>query len=255
MHDWVSGSKILIRHGDGGTELNVYNGLHEFEDMAFLLHFLRADGAFVDVGANAGAYTVLAGAAVGAEVLAFEPIPATYERLVANVRLNSGATRVRCVNKAVGSASGTLEFTTQLDAENHAIAPGETRQSTALVEVTTLDREVSGSFPEMLKIDVEGFELPVIEGASRVLANSVLRAAVIELNGSSRRYGFADADVVTTMRGHGFTPCEYNPFLRTLADLPGKNLASGNTLFVRDRDFVVRRLREAPVFSVNGVGI
>jgi hypothetical protein len=39
---------------------NIYAGLHEFGDMAFVLHFLRAGDLFADVGANIGSYTVLA---------------------------------------------------------------------------------------------------------------------------------------------------------------------------------------------------
>jgi FkbM family methyltransferase len=255
VHEWVNGSRILIQRGGGGTILNAYNGLAEFEEMAFLLHFLRAGDAFVDVGANAGAYTVLACAAVGSKVLAFEPLPATYARLVANVRLNGAQVRVHCVNAALGSASGTLEFTAGLDAENHALAPGESTVGTARVAVTTLDGEASGMSPAMLKIDVEGFEFPVVKGAVLLLTDPVLRAVVIELNGSSCRYSFTDDDVMAAMRGHGFAPCQYDPFTRMLSDLPGKNHASGNTLFIRDRDFVVRRLAEAPVFFVNGVQI
>jgi len=43
-------------------------------DMGFLLHFLRKDDLFLDVGANIGSYTVLAGGAVGAKSISFEPV-------------------------------------------------------------------------------------------------------------------------------------------------------------------------------------
>jgi FkbM family methyltransferase len=42
--------------------------------MAFVLHLLRPDHKFVDVGANVGSYTVLAAGAVGAEVICIEPV-------------------------------------------------------------------------------------------------------------------------------------------------------------------------------------
>ncbi len=54
----------------------------------FLLHFLRCDDLFVDIGANIGSYTVLAGAVVGATCLAVKPIPSTYESLLDNIHLN-----------------------------------------------------------------------------------------------------------------------------------------------------------------------
>lgn len=52
-----------------GATGNIYVGLHEFEDMAFLLHVLRRTDLFVDVGANIGSYTILAGGAAGAKLL------------------------------------------------------------------------------------------------------------------------------------------------------------------------------------------
>ena len=59
-----------VRH-DGATG-NLYVGLHEFEEMAFLLHFLRRGDLFADVDANVGSYTILAAVAVGTEAIAFE---------------------------------------------------------------------------------------------------------------------------------------------------------------------------------------
>jgi hypothetical protein len=50
--------------GMTGATGNLYVGLHEFEEMAFLLHFLRPGDLFADVGANVGSYTILAAVAV-----------------------------------------------------------------------------------------------------------------------------------------------------------------------------------------------
>ena len=56
--------------------------------MGFLLHVLRSEDLFVDVGANVGSYTILACSVVGARGISFEPVPSTYKRLVENMRLN-----------------------------------------------------------------------------------------------------------------------------------------------------------------------
>jgi thymidylate synthase len=61
-----------------GATGNIYAGLHEFEDMAFLLHLLRSEDMFADVGSNIGSYTILASGVVGAKSVAFEPVPSTY---------------------------------------------------------------------------------------------------------------------------------------------------------------------------------
>ncbi|WP_017364163.1 hypothetical protein, partial [Methylococcus capsulatus] len=60
---FVNDACLVVRPGMTGATGNLYVGLHEFEDMAFLLHYLRPEDLFVDVGANVGSYTVLAGGA------------------------------------------------------------------------------------------------------------------------------------------------------------------------------------------------
>ena len=53
-----------------GATQNIYCGLQEFEEMAFLLHFLRKDDLPLDIGANIGSYTILAASSVGARTMA-----------------------------------------------------------------------------------------------------------------------------------------------------------------------------------------
>jgi FkbM family methyltransferase len=161
VYDWVNGSKFLVRSGDTGLTGNIYAGLHEFPDMGFLLHFLREDDLFVDVGANAGSYTILACAAVGSRGIAFEPVPGTYARLVENLRLNHLDERVRSINKGVGAMQGSISFTSDGDTTNHVLVPGEPRNSVVTVEVTSLDAALGEGSPALIKIDVEGYETPV----------------------------------------------------------------------------------------------
>lgn len=70
---FVNGIRLLVRKGMRGATGNIYVGLMEFEDMAFVLHFLRNDDVFIDVGANVGVYSILA-ASRGADVVAMEPV-------------------------------------------------------------------------------------------------------------------------------------------------------------------------------------
>ncbi|RYZ16335.1 MAG: FkbM family methyltransferase, partial [Sphingobacteriales bacterium] len=69
-------TSLLIARGMTGATGNIYTGLHDFPEMAFLLHFLRPADRFMDIGANVGTYTVLASAHVGCQSLSFEPVPA-----------------------------------------------------------------------------------------------------------------------------------------------------------------------------------
>ena len=249
---WVNGSRFLARAGQTGVTGNIYTGLHEFSEMAFVLHFLRDTDLFVDVGANVGAYSILACAVIGANGYAFEPIPATFTRLVDNMRLNHLEAKIVCINKGVGAQPGTQAFTDDFDTTNHALAIGEQQQSAISVEVTTLDSELRDQSPKLIKIDVEGYETSVLEGASETLKNKSLSAVIIELNGSGERYGFDESKILQEMENYGFGTYTYSPLTRTLESLAGQRSMSGNTLFIRDKLFALERLRGAAKVSVHG---
>ena len=91
---WFKGLILPIERGDNGLTGNFYFGLHEFEDMAFATHVLRCHDLFIDVGSNLGSYSLLASGVSGAFSIAYEPVPATYSKLVANVSLNNLSDRI-----------------------------------------------------------------------------------------------------------------------------------------------------------------
>lgn len=250
--DWINGSRFIVSRGETGLTGNVYTGLHEFADMAFVLHCLRPGDLFVDVGANVGSYTILACAAVGADGIAFEPVPKTFRRLLDNVRLNGLETRVRCINKAAGATAGSVTFTTGLDTTNHVVADREPAAEGIDIETTTLDESLDGTAPFLLKIDVEGYEMPAIDGAERTLADGRLQAVIMELNGSGRRYGIDDVMIAERMRALGFQACSYEPFSRALVGAEPTRSGEGNVVFVRNPAAVAERLRTAQAFEVNG---
>lgn len=251
VYDWVNGSRFLVKLGETGLTGNIYTGLHEFPDMAFLLHALREEDLFVDVGANVGSYTILGCSAVGARGIAYEPVPSTFNRLVENMRLNHLDGKVRCMNKGVGIGQGSIAFTSENDTTNHALASDEHAYNTINVEMTSLDVDLRGESPTLLKIDVEGYETPVLEGAHEVLGNKGLHSVILELNGSGSHYGYDESRILDLMFDHGFKIFSYDPLERTLLNLEGKNLHSGNTLFIRDKAFVVDRLNSAQIVSVH----
>jgi FkbM family methyltransferase len=252
VYEWVNDSKFLVKAGETGLTGNIYTGLHEFSDMGFLLHFLRGEDLFVDVGANVGSYTILACSAVGARGVAFEPVPSTYERLLANMRLNQLEQLVRCVNAGLGSEQGQIEFTKDGDTTNHALVAGEQCANKVTVELNSLDIALNGQCPALIKIDVEGYETPVLEGARETLKNQNLYAVIMELNGSGRHYGFDESKILDLMFSYGFKTYSYNPQSRILRCLDGKKSDSGNTLFIRNNAFVEERLRASPKATVHG---
>jgi FkbM family methyltransferase len=255
--EFANSARLLAVPGMAGATGNVYVGLHEFVDMSFVLHFLRPNDLFVDVGANIGSYTILASAAGGANCISFEPSPEAWEWLCKNINLNYVASLVEARQEAVGSTVGMLDLTTGKGPANHIVAananPASTNSHSCKVRATTLDQALGFRHPIMLKIDVEGFETDVIYGASRTLEKPDLRCVLMELAGYGNRYGFDENVLRQRMIGFGFQPCRYEPFTRNLtpeSTETDQKKQSDNTLFIRDIEYVRRRIETAAIFRI-----
>ncbi len=246
---FVENSSLLASVSMTGATGNYYCGLHELSDMGFVLHALRSEDLFLDVGANIGSYTVLAAGAVGSRVISVEPIPVTCERLRKNVALNGLEARVLVIQKGLGSREDEVRFTVGLDTVNHVATDDEVSQSVVL-PVTTVDRLCAENVPTVIKIDVEGFEDQVIAGAPSTLSSSSLLAVVMETNGSGKRYGKNDDALFAVMRRFGFIPCGYDAIKREIAvEVSGL----GNTIFIRDPGALLVRLKGARKYRlING---
>jgi len=249
---FVNETRLLARPGMTGATGNIYCGLHEFEDMAFVLHFLRQGDLFADVGANIGSYTLLASATC-ANTISFEPVPATFETLLDNIHLNRLETCVDARNQAVGRASGELEMIADQDTTNQALrAEDHYKGKTLQVPVVALDQALLGKSPKLIKIDVEGYETEVLAGAEATFANPGLRAVIMELNGSGTRYGFDEDSLHQHMQTIGFRPCRYEPATRRVLDLGGRRSASGNTLYLRKPESVEMEVKQSRAYRVIG---
>lgn len=250
LYSWVNSAKLLVKNGDAGLTGNIYCGLHDFEEMGFLLHFLQGEDIFVDVGANMGSYTILACAVTGAKGIAFEPIPTTYARLMENVNANKLSDRVVCHNIGLGAEKDQIRFTVGGDAMNHVVADDEDASNIISIPVDTLDDVIGSDCPALMKIDVEGFESAVLAGAEKTLQNDRLLAIIMELNGSGDRYGYDDNHSKTMLEASGFAGYSYDPFSRGLSPLGEIKSSSKNVIFVRDRAKVEARLKQAKLIKV-----
>ena len=240
-----NGTSLLISPKMKGAAHFISPGLCEFHEMAFVAHFLRPADLFVDIGANVGAYTLLASGVAGANTFAIEPSPAVFPYLKRNVLLNELQGKVRLLNAAAGARLGRLRLTQGLGTENHISTPGVTIGDIE-VEVTALDAALAGSDPALLKIDVEGFESEVITGANAVLNNPSLQALIIERSSLGARYGFDEGILHRQIRERSFIPCAYSGIDRSLVQLSPD--AQGNIIYVRDLPTVEARVRKGQAF-------
>ena len=168
-----------------------------------------AGGVVFDVGAHIGTYTIIAARAVGAhgQVVAFEPVPGTRGALVQHLEMNTVSDRVRVRDVALGDAPGMLDlFVTSPvgDAEaSPATRPGAVAvrvvRSTVDAEQAQVARPVT-----VLKIDVEGQELVVLAGATRVLTHDRPVVLVSAHPAALAAQGRAVSDVTSLLAGHGY---------------------------------------------------
>jgi FkbM family methyltransferase len=245
--------RARIIHFINGTRLAVYprEGLTgywyvkypDYEEMTFLAKFLRAGDVFYDAGANAGALSVFA-AGLGCKVLAFEPVPETFQRLQENVDLNTPQFSILPLNLALGSTEGKLRMTTSFGTGNHILGPNESAPSVE-VEVSTLDLVTkTNPLPTFLKVDVEGHELEVINGAVTLLNSSELVGLMLETFRPHNWKLPKLQELETLLRDHGFFPFEYDPSTNSIILLEHPHEGGNNTLYFRDSEEVQQRLHE-----------
>lgn len=250
---FVAGSVLAISRGMTGATQNVYTGMHDFVEMSFLLHVLREQSLFLDVGANVGVYTVLASAAARARSVSFEPLPSAFQGLLRNVRLNGIEDLCELHNVGLAGADGVLKFTRDSDTMNRVVLDGQSQRADIVeVPVTTLDAVVGTRTPSLLKIDVEGFETEVLRGAGAVLSRESLNAIIIELNGAGAKYGFDDREIHRRLLSLDFAPYYYLPFERKLCELAAKDSLQANAIYVRNPSVVRTLVENAARQSVMG---
>ena len=216
--------------------------LYDYSNMGFFCHFLRADDLLLDIGANVGVYGLLSAKSTGCRVIACEPAPDTFRTLSDNVRLNRLDDQIELHNAAVGDADGTLTLSVGQHGLNHVVQGGGT-----VVPQRRLDDIAGNREARALKLDVEGYEMHVLRGASTILANPAFKVVMVEINGLIERYGETVDGIRAHLQSHGFAPVAYDPATRMLT--PGDE---HEEMFVRDLDFVRERVRSAPPFTLFG---
>ena len=242
---WIGRTYLTMERGMTGATMNYYCGLHEFAEMAFLLHFLRPGDLFFDIGSNIGSYSLLASGVCQSRCLAIEPVPETYARLLRNVAVNGLSDFITPCRSALGERVGMIRFTADKDTMNQ-VAPEGYTGTTIDVPISTLDEFLSG-FPDSIfwKIDVEGHEQQVFNGAFHAITENSPRAMLLESTPKS---------VAILLEERGFLPYHYKPFSRTLSKLTTHEGVT-NCLWIRDFEFVITRLRVAEKIHVLGLSI
>ena len=191
------------------SSMVVYNGLPEWDEMKFLLRVLRPSDGFIDIGANVGFYTVLASTVVTAGPLfAFEANPRNLEVLRDQVKLNELA-NAEVFGTALGNSTGELSFFDS-GRETGSIA-SDCDPSAKLITVPCcrLDDCLAGrTLPDCVvaKMDVEGCETLVLEGATALMQSGCIAVWLFELNEAAlQKHGGSGDKLIEIFSKHGYS--------------------------------------------------
>ena len=137
----------------------------------------------MDIGANIGFYTLKFANQVGNEgmVVAFEPHPKTFEKLTKLI-FNKN---VIFKNLGFSNSKGILRFTDKKDHTTNKIVTTDYDDNAIEVTIETIDDIIKNQdleVPRIVKIDVEGHELKVLEGMSNTLKNQKLEKILLEIH-------------------------------------------------------------------------
>jgi FkbM family methyltransferase len=184
----------------------------------------------IDIGAAFGLYTILASKRVGlyGKVIAIEAHPQNFEMLNRNIKLNQ-LTNITCLNYAAYSRKTRVKINTNYVIMSE-ILDEKTKDKFLELNADTLDNilqqcGISGEQVNWIKIDVEGAELQVLEGARNTLSETKDITLYIEVHGQSnydqmldllkaysmkvvfqRIYAWGDRHIIATRRGEANVP-------------------------------------------------
>ena len=168
-----------LRFNPGGSNAGYLLGLIEFNVQRALQLWLRPGMTVYDVGANVGFITMIAARLVGrsGRVIAIEPVPALADEVWHNARLN-GFENVSVIQAALGDIDGQAEFALSQNLTMGRLADSKDRRDdenhlkVKLRRLDTLAIQESLRGPDLVKVDAEGAEVAILDGATELLSKA-----------------------------------------------------------------------------------
>lgn len=185
---------------------------YECAETEFLKSIAQSDWTILDIGANCGWYALaLAKRWPTAKIHAFEPIPHTYEILQRNIHHN-GVSNIQTHRLAFSNQETVLDFlyTPDCSGATSLVKAGQPGSTAALERIacpaTTLDMFCARQelAPQLIKCDVEGAELLVVQGGEETIATHRPVILLELLRKWSREFEYHPNDVLNLLSKHGY---------------------------------------------------
>lgn len=208
--EFAPGVRMDLFEGDEGHGQMAFTGFYELELSRRLFQLAEAGGLMVDVGANYGYFSLIwAARNPRNRVIAYEASPRNQPALVSNVSKNHLSGSITVKSLAAGNRPGKLGF--------HVGPPEQTgwgglafegpQEKMVEVDVVRLDEDLAGEQSiEVLKIDTEGADTWVLEGAEGLLREKKIRHIFFEEHkGRMAKLGIAPGAAASFLTECGYT--------------------------------------------------
>ena len=195
----VHGFKLYLPPDE--RQSHFYLGSYEPEIAELLRSELTPESVFCDIGAHIGYFTMMGATLVkeSGTVYAFEPFPDSAAAIRKSIDLN-GFPNVRLIEGALSGSAGDFKLYLGPQRGRHSLLPHEKPGSEIAVKCFRLDSILDRS-PDFAKIDAEGSELAILEGAGKYLPKKM----VIEYNRErEQKAKYAYEDFVSALSGFGY---------------------------------------------------
>lgn len=178
--------KIICYPNNSYGSFIVYALWPEYHELNFIYSILRENDNYIDVGAHIGDSSLLAASKIKTgKVISCEPTPAIFNELYTNIKLNNFENIIYPLQKAISDREGVAFFTLETASEVNHLGSKVNGKKSIKVLTTTVDTLVTQNSlkkVELLKIDVEGFELEVMLGAKKSLHLNKVGMILFEVN-------------------------------------------------------------------------
>ncbi|MDI9436269.1 MAG: FkbM family methyltransferase [Euryarchaeota archaeon] len=209
----VMNKKMYVNSNDIGIAYPLLkSGIYEEYETETFKNLLQSNTIFIDIGANIGYYTLIAASKIkDGQIYSFEPVKANYKLLTKNIKINN-INNVKAFQKAISNRNGKIKiFIDGTNLGNHSLAKNNVIDKTESTEVETirldsffnnLEEIIEEDF--LIKIDTQGAEGLIVEGAHNLLLNKNIKILMEFWPKGLRNTHTDPLELLNKLQGYGF---------------------------------------------------
>ncbi|MGI6483583.1 MAG: FkbM family methyltransferase [Methanobacterium sp.] len=209
----VMNKKMYVNSNDIGIAYPLLkSGIYEEYETETFKNLLQSNTIFIDIGANIGYYTLIAASKIkDGQIYSFEPVKSNYKLLTKNIKINN-INNVKAFQKAISNRNGKIKiFIDGTNLGNHSLAKNNVIDKTESTEVETirldsffnnLEEIIEEDF--LIKIDTQGAEGLIVEGAHNLLLNKNIKILMEFWPKGLRNTHTDPLELLNKLQGYGF---------------------------------------------------